>query len=275
MITLRLLQGLSVGGEYTTSIVYAVEPVPPHRRGLIGGLIGGGAICGILLGSAAGTAVNAMLSGAEVAAWGWRVPFLFGILVGGIGLVLRRSLPEAGPVPDAGGSAPIVAAFREAWVGVLQIIGLSALNGAGFYLLFVYSVTYLHASLSVPTRQALDINTASMVLLLTMMPVGAALSDRIGRKPVLTASAGATAPLGWHLFRLLQRLLARLQPQLGRVRRHGPDGGHLLDRAHAQRHGARLPADGGRGSGLGCHPHAAGDLPRAAEVMLVHAIRRS
>ena len=205
LVALRLLQGLSVGGEYATSIVYAVEHAPPHRRGLVGGWIGCGAIGGILLGSAVGAALNAVLSAEELSAWGWRIPFLLGILVGGVGLLLRRGLVDAEPMPQPqrDSDIPIVAAFRTAWMGMLQIIGLSALNGAGFYLLFVYSVTYLHESLGMPTWQAFDINTASMVLLLAVMPAGAALSDRVGRKPVLAAASGATALLAWPLFRLL------------------------------------------------------------------------
>ena len=70
LVVLRLVQGLSVAGEYATSVVYAVEQAPPGRRGLIGGWIVSGAILGILLGSAVGSAVNAMLPAEDVAAWG-------------------------------------------------------------------------------------------------------------------------------------------------------------------------------------------------------------
>jgi MHS family proline/betaine transporter-like MFS transporter len=205
LVGLRLLQGLSVGGEYGTSVVYAVEHAPPGRRGLIGSWIVSGAIVGILLGSAVGSTVNSALPAEAVAAWGWRIPFLSGILVGGIGLLLRRGMAgaEPAPRPDHADGPPIVAAFRTSWRGILQVVGLSAMNGAGFYLLFVYSVTYLHQILAMPTRQAFDINTASMVLLLAMMPLGGTLSDRVGRRPMLVISAAALALLAWPLFRLL------------------------------------------------------------------------
>lgn len=207
LVAMRLLQGLSVGGEFSTSIVYALEHAPPRRRGLVGACIGCSSIGGMLLGSLIGAGLSAALSAEEMTDWGWRVPFLLGIVVGGVGLLLRRGLPvETASLPmpqESGNDVPLVAAFRTSWPGMLQIIGLSALNGAGFYLLFVYSVTYLHESLAVPTREAFDINTVSMLLLMAAMPAGGALSDRVGRRPVLAAAAGAMVLLAWPVFRLL------------------------------------------------------------------------
>src|SRR5215467_11405037 len=97
MLTLlRMVQGLSVGGEYTSSMVFLVEHAPPGRRGLMGALISCGATAGILLGSAVGAAFAASMSTAALDAWGWRVPFLLGLLVGIAGYILRRYVIEAG-----------------------------------------------------------------------------------------------------------------------------------------------------------------------------------
>src|SRR5262249_12641521 len=79
---LRMVQGLSVGGEYTSSMVFLVEHAPPDRRGLMGALISCGACGGILLGSALGAAFAASMSEAALAEWGWRIPFLLGLVVG-------------------------------------------------------------------------------------------------------------------------------------------------------------------------------------------------
>jgi MHS family proline/betaine transporter-like MFS transporter len=82
-------------------------------------------------------------------------------------------------------------------------MALLCLFSTGFYLLFVYSVTYLNTVLHDSMRLAFDVNTASIALLLLAYPAGAALSDRIGRKPVLAGFAVLTLVLAWPLFRLL------------------------------------------------------------------------
>jgi len=78
---LRLVQGLSVGGEYTSSMVFLVERAPEGRRGLMGALTASGAIGGILLGSAVGAAFAATLSATALESWGWRIPFPLGLVV--------------------------------------------------------------------------------------------------------------------------------------------------------------------------------------------------
>src|SRR5262249_43479476 len=94
---LRMVQGLSVGGEYTSSMVFLVEHAPPGRRGLMGALISCGASGGILLGSAVGAGFAAGMSVTALDAWGWRIPFLLGLLVGFAGYLLRRHVLETTP----------------------------------------------------------------------------------------------------------------------------------------------------------------------------------
>jgi MFS transporter, MHS family, proline/betaine transporter len=92
---LRMIQGLSVGGEYTTSLVFVIEHAPPNRRGLIGAMACSGGTIGILLGSATGALLGAILPAGALDAWGWRIPFLFGLAIGVAGLVLRRGTVDA------------------------------------------------------------------------------------------------------------------------------------------------------------------------------------
>jgi MHS family proline/betaine transporter-like MFS transporter len=87
---LRVVQGLSVGGEYTGSMVFLVEQAPEGRRGLMGALGASGSTAGILLGSAVGATFAASMSTAALDAWGWRIPFLLGLLVGIAGYIFRR-----------------------------------------------------------------------------------------------------------------------------------------------------------------------------------------
>jgi MFS family permease len=95
---LRVVQGLSVGGEYTGSMVFLVEQAPEGRRGLMGALGASGSTAGILLGSAVGATFAASMSTAALDAWGWRIPFLLGLLVGIAGYIFRRYVLETGAV---------------------------------------------------------------------------------------------------------------------------------------------------------------------------------
>ena len=97
-------------------------------------------------------------------------------------------------------TAPVREAFRTEWRAILRVAGLNVLNAVGFYMVFVYVVTYLQQVVHVQAARALDINTINMVLLLLLVPVAGGLSDRIGRKPVLVGAALGTFVLAWPLF---------------------------------------------------------------------------
>jgi MHS family proline/betaine transporter-like MFS transporter len=92
------VQGLSVGGEYTSSMVFLVERAPEGRRGFMGAVTACGATAGILLGSAVGAGFAASMSTTALESWGWRIPFLLGLVVGIAGYFLRRHVLEAAPL---------------------------------------------------------------------------------------------------------------------------------------------------------------------------------
>ena len=102
---LRMVQGLSVGGEYTTSIVFLVEHARPERRGVVGAVADLGAVSGILLGSATGAVLEWVMPAGAVDDWGWRIPFWIGLFVGAAGLVLRRGLGQGEEAHAVGPSA--------------------------------------------------------------------------------------------------------------------------------------------------------------------------
>ncbi len=201
MVILRMLQGLSVGGEYTSSIVFLVEHAPAKRRGYFSSWTVFGAVAGILLGSAISALMSALLTDAEVAAWGWRVPFLLGILVGAVGWLIRHGIPEL-PVAkrEPGDPSPVIEAFRDEWRAMLQVIGFNIMNAIAFYMVFVYMVTFLIEQVKEPRSTALDINTISMVVLLVLIPISGMLSDRIGRKPLLLIGTGGILLLTYPLM---------------------------------------------------------------------------
>jgi MHS family proline/betaine transporter-like MFS transporter len=181
---LRMVQGLSVGGEYTSSLVFLVEQAPDGRRGLMGALTTCGAVAGILLGSAVGAAFTANLSAAAVQAWGWRIPFLLGLVVGVGGYMVRRRVSETIATPR-GERAPIVETLHDHWRTVLGFTGLSAFYAVGFYVSFVYLVSWLQNADHVAPARALEINSFSMAMLLAVVVASGLLADRFGRKPLL------------------------------------------------------------------------------------------
>ncbi|MGZ5882666.1 MAG: MFS transporter, partial [Xanthobacteraceae bacterium] len=165
---LRMVQGLSVGGEYTSSMVFLVERAPEGRRGLMGALTSCGACGGILLGSAVGAGFAAMMSTTSLESWGWRIPFLLGLVVGLAGYVLRRHVLDTVPA-EPRKRAPIVETLHDHWRIVLGFAGLSVFNAVGFYVSFVYLVSWLQTADGMPPARALEINSVSMALLLPVM----------------------------------------------------------------------------------------------------------
>jgi MHS family proline/betaine transporter-like MFS transporter len=204
LVLMRLLQGLSVGGEYTISSIFLVERSAAGHRGFFGSFAEVGACSGVLLGSALSALVTSVLDRATVNSWGWRVPFLIGVTVGIVGLYIRRhGIEESAPQGRQRNTAsPIREAFTE-WRTILRLIGLGAVGAVGFYMSFVYVTTYLRQIDHIAQSTALDINTISMaVLLLLLAPVGA-LSDRCGRKPFLFIATGGLLLMAWPLFWML------------------------------------------------------------------------
>lgn len=199
---LRMIQGLSVGGEYTTSMVFMVENANPGRRGVIGATSTCGAIGGILLGSATGALLAYVMPEDSLEAWGWRIPFVFGLAVGLAGFFLRRGIHEE-PQVKKPRSSPLRATLRDHRTLVLRLAALSVFNSVGFYLMFVYIVSWLQLVDGVAPARALGINTISMALLLPLMVGVGFLSDRIGRRPLMLAATAFAFVTAWPLFWLM------------------------------------------------------------------------
>ncbi len=204
LVLCRILQGLSVGGEHTTSIVYLVEHAPNHHKSLAGSFAPFGASAGILLGSAVGTLLTTILSQEQLESWGWRLPQAVGLLLAGIGLWIRRqSLSHGTPEPKAE-----VSPLKEVWnlhkAKIFRVLFLNVMPAIGFYTVFVYLVTYLQEVDQVKAGHALGINTVSMLCLLVMIPVYGWLADRIGPIKLMWASGVGILFFSYPLFSLMQ-----------------------------------------------------------------------
>ena len=186
---LRMLQGLSVGGECTTAFIFLAEQAAPGRRGVVGAVASCAVTVGILLGSATGAAFSALLSPDALADWGWRIPFLLGLFVGLAGFFLRRRVEEA-PGATRPSRSPLGETLRNHRALMVKLAGFAVFNAIGFYLVFLYVVSWLQSVDGVAPAHALGINTLAMIVLLPVMLAAGWLSDRVGRKgPVLAAIA--------------------------------------------------------------------------------------
>lgn len=203
LLILRLLQGVSIGGEYTTAAIFLGESTHPRRRGLITSFASMGGTGGTLLGSAVAALTASLLTTEQLLSWGWRVPFLLGVVLGGFTLFLRSAVTEEPTARAEHAEAPLVEAFRLEWRNILRSIALNAMLGAGFYLIFVYLTTYMHQVDGMPERQALQVNTISMVALLVFVFLFSTLTDVVGRKVVVVAGLVGLLVFSWPLFALI------------------------------------------------------------------------
>lgn len=183
LVLLRMLQGLSVGGEYTSSIVYLAECAPKGKRGLFTSMSLIGASGGIMLGSFLGSIISGALTDAEMNSWGWRIPFLLGIMVAGTGYLIRRHMPET--ISEKEKTANPLSQMRKSWRTVLTVSGINLYTAVTFYAIFVFVVAWLVKYVQESRTLALQMNTYSMMVFLLAIPLFAVLSDRIGRRPVL------------------------------------------------------------------------------------------
>jgi MHS family proline/betaine transporter-like MFS transporter len=210
LTVLRLLQGLSVGGEYIGSMSFLAEHAPPGRRAFLGSWSSFSVVLGSLLGSGVAALLTSVLSEAELTTWGWRLPFLAGLAIGVVGLWLRLGVEESPSflkTRDAGDLAanPLAAALRQDLGAILMTFGLTGLSSVGFYLPFIWLPTWL-AQINrpaLPEREALTANTVALLALLVLTPLTAWVSDHVGRKPMFLTSAAGFALLSYPLFLLM------------------------------------------------------------------------
>jgi metabolite-proton symporter len=207
----RVIQGISVGGEYGTSAAYMSEVAKPGRRGFYASfqyvtLIGGQLLATVVL-----TILQLLLTQDELKAWGWRIPFVLGALAALVALYVRRSLVETTTAEtrardDAGTMRGLFAHPRA----VLIVLGYTAAGSLMFYTFTTYMQKYLVASAGLPAAVATNVMTASLACFMVMQPLFGALSDRIGRRasmvcfgvfgilatrPLLAAIGGASSPM--------------------------------------------------------------------------------
>lgn len=187
LVLLRLIQGISLGGEWGGAVLLATEYAPKGLRGLYGSIPQLGVPIGLVLGSLSLTVISYFTSDTQFLTWGWRIPFLFSVVLIGLALWIRSGIEETPAFKqqkEAGAIAkiPFLETFKTNWKSVLHAIGLKI--GDGFFNVFLmsfilsYSTVYLGYSNQVALT-ALTIGCATMII---TIPVVGYLSDYIGRK---------------------------------------------------------------------------------------------
>jgi len=200
LILLRLIQGVSVGGELIASITFLVESAPPKRRALYGSWAIFGGIGGILLGSAVVSITEALVAPEQMATVGWRIPFLLGVVIFLVGRWLRASLSAESVVAQATDTLPVVRVLRQHLGSVLHLFAAMLIYSTSFYILFVWMPTYQTRMLPNPLHHAMDVNTITMLVLLLLVPVAGALGDRFGYRRIIVSGVALTGILAYPLF---------------------------------------------------------------------------
>jgi MFS transporter, MHS family, citrate/tricarballylate:H+ symporter len=188
----RLLQGFSAGAELGGVSVYLAEMATPGRKGFYTAWQSASQQVAIVLASALGFALNAWMAPALLADWGWRVPFFIGCAIIPFIFVLRRSLQETDEFtarrhhPEL---REVYASMLHNWKTVLAGMFLVALTTTTFYLITVYTPTYGKTVLHLSAADALMVTFCVGISNFVWLPIGGALSDRIGRKPLLIVTS--------------------------------------------------------------------------------------
>ena len=182
LVLVRLLQGLSVGGEFSSSATYLVETAPQSKRGLTGSWANVGSMSGSLLGVGAAALVTNLFDAETLADWAWRLPFLGGALLGLTAIWIRHNLHNSQRFrahhEGREETSPLLQAFTTNRRETLLALAFSASYGTCYYIAFVYLPEWLSSQEIMSRGTALAINTAMTLLVIPAMPFAAIVGDR-------------------------------------------------------------------------------------------------
>jgi MHS family proline/betaine transporter-like MFS transporter len=209
----RVLQGFSAGGEVGGATAFLAENAAPSRRGVVTSWLEASMGMANILGALAAFTVTALLSAADIQAWGWRIPFLFGLLILPAGLFLRRTLHETDSFQAEAqrrsrdghaGRSPLAETFGNHKRELLTGFGVCILWATAVYVLIVYLPVYVQLTFGFSARQAFGASLVANVAFVASCVIFGAVSDRIGRRTMLLISAVLLLVCVLPLFMLLQ-----------------------------------------------------------------------
>jgi len=187
LTVLRFVQGLGVGGEWGGAVLMAVEHAPPGKRGLYGSWPQMGVPAGLILSNTAFLLLSGMPS-ESFQAWGWRIPFVFSLVLVGVGLVIRLKIMESPgfakiKAEKTESQVPIVEVFKYHWKQVVLAAGAFIIINSYFYILVSYIISYATAEdIGFSQGQVIGVLLFSSAVAFFSIPAWGALSDRVGRR---------------------------------------------------------------------------------------------
>jgi MFS transporter, MHS family, proline/betaine transporter len=204
IVLARLLQGFSAGGEFASATAFLVESAPAHRRGFYGSwqMVGQGlaALTGALLGAF----LTRTLAPETLDSWGWRVPFLFGLIIGPLGLYIRRHLAETEAFLESrrapAARQPLGSVLASNIRSILVCMGIGVSGTISYYVILLYMPTFARTQLHLPLDQSFVAQAISLACMIVLIPIFGALSDHVGRKPITIAAMVVYLGLTYPLF---------------------------------------------------------------------------
>lgn len=190
MLIARMIQGFSVGGEFATSTTFLVEHAPANRRYLYGSWQFAGQGAAVMLAGIVGSLVTRGLTPDQVVSWGWRLPFIVGLVIGPVGFYMRTKLaetPEFLQEKAAGrrAAAPTIDAFGHYKTRMLCGLAIVLGGTASFYVLFIVMPTYAIRTLHLGLQASFVAPLVGGATMMLTSPIGGLLADRFGRKAML------------------------------------------------------------------------------------------
>jgi MFS transporter, MHS family, proline/betaine transporter len=217
LLLAKFAQGFSIGGEYSGAATFVAEYSPDRKRGFMGSWLDFGSIAGFLVGAGLVVLLSSILGNVAFRDWGWRIPFLFALPLGLIGLYLRHALDETPAflqhtdLRDQNDRNDIKnqpkmtfkQIITEYWQSLLVCVGLVIVTNVTYYMLLTYMPSYLSHNLHYDTEHGVLIIIAIMIGMLFVQPLIGFISDKIGQKPFIIGGSLGLLILSYPAFLMI------------------------------------------------------------------------
>lgn len=207
LATVRLLQGISCGGEWGSAVSFLGEYAKPNNRAFIVSFGQVGIAIGLLLGAMLGFFVNSTLTKEAIASWGWRVSFMLGVIVALFGYYLRKNVDETPAFKENKEEIvqvnPLIEVFRSYKKPMLMIFLLCMGGMVTYWLLFTFMATYISSFLKLPVTTGYSLTVITLLTYSAGLILFGYLADKYGRKPFMVAGTAGIVFLGYPLFKVL------------------------------------------------------------------------
>ncbi|QWI15396.1 MFS transporter [Bacillus wiedmannii] len=225
LVLARLLQGLSLGGEYGTSATYLSEMASSGRRGFYSSFQYVTLVAGQMVALGVQIVLQQLLSEPDMKSWGWRIPFIIGAMGAVAVLWLRRTMDESEQFANIKSqkreSAGTVRALMKHPKAVLTVVGLTLGGTVAFYTYTTYLQKFMVNTVGLPKEVVSWINFAALLIFVVLQPIAGLLSDKIGRRPLLMAfgilGTLLTAPIFFFLEKTTEPMVAFLLMMVGLI----------------------------------------------------------